>query len=200
MRAPRSARVKGFTLIELMTAVGIAAILLTVAVPGFENTIHSGRLTGAANELLVSLQTARMEAIRFNRSTVVCLSSDAEAASPHCVPAGATDARGWITFVDNNGDRDFGTGDRLLRGTSVHDTVNILASVGIPGKTRVTYGADGFARDTTGTAMLAGAIDLCLPTRRPLENVRRVSLLGGGRVVIEQVDAGGHCNAPEDPA
>ena len=199
-RAPRP-DVGGFTLVELMAAIVIAAILLAIAVPSFETTINNGRLATAANELLVSLQTARVEAIRYNHRTAVCLSRDAGTANPTCAPAAAIDASGWITFVDGNRNGTYeAASDRLLRATTVPANVRLLASSNIPSQVRVTYRADGFARNAAGTALLTGAIDVCLPTRRPLENVRRIAIGTGSRIAITRVDGNGACNVPANPS
>jgi type IV fimbrial biogenesis protein FimT len=191
------AKAAGFTLIELMVAILCAAILLAVAIPSFESTINGGRLATAANELLTSLQAARIEAVRYNHRTTVCLSRNAQAAAPTCAPAASLDANGWITFVDanNNGTYELAT-DRLLRQATVHPAIRLRASSNIPAGVRVTYRADGFARNAAGTALLSGAIAVCLPTRRPIENVRRVLIGTGSRVVVERLDATGACNAP----
>lgn len=194
-RSPRT-RVGGFTLIELMVAIVVAAILLAIAVPSFETTLNSGRLATASNELLVSLQTARIEAIRYNNRTSVCLSRNAGTANPTCAPAAATDATGWITFVDLNRNGTFEATDRLLRATTVPANMRVLASSNVPSQVRVTYRADGFARNAAGTGLLTGAIDLCLPTRRPLENVRRVAIGTGSRIAITRVDGNGACTVP----
>ena len=85
-----------------MVTILVAAILLAVAVPQFQSTINSNRLAGAANELLTSLQTARMEAMRFNHRTTVCLSRNPTSTTPTCAPANASDATGYITYVDIN--------------------------------------------------------------------------------------------------
>jgi len=196
----RTSHHQGFTLIELMVVVIVMAIILTIAIPSFEATINSNRLTGAANELLASLQVARLEAIRRNKRIVLCFSSNANTPNPTCAPDNASDARGWITFVDlnKNGVYDDG-GPALLRTTTVHDTVNVLASSNIPGKVRVMFRSDGFARDSAGVVLLVGAIDMCLPTRRPTENVRRISIGSGSRISIARHDAAGSCAAPPDP-
>lgn len=193
-------RQQGFTLVELMVAVLVMAAVLAMAVPSFESVVNGNRLTGAANELLASLQSARMEAIRRNRRTVLCLSRNANSANPTCAPDNAADASGWITFVDvnRNGTYDDGAA-ALLRTTTAHEAVRILASNGVPGQVRVVYRADGFARGNGGVTLLAGSIDMCLPTRRPTENVRRITIGSGSRVSIERRDASGACAAPPDP-
>ena len=89
---------------------------------------------------------------------------------------------------------------RSVRQTATaHAAVRILASNGVPGQVRVAYRADGFARGNGGVTLLAGAIDMCLPTRRPTENVRRITIGSGSRVSIERRDASGACAAPPDP-
>ncbi|PKM34904.1 MAG: general secretion pathway protein GspH, partial [Gammaproteobacteria bacterium HGW-Gammaproteobacteria-10] len=52
----------GFTLIELMMTIAIGAIILTLGIPSFMETIRSNRLTTRTNELLTSLNLARSEA------------------------------------------------------------------------------------------------------------------------------------------
>jgi type IV fimbrial biogenesis protein FimT len=192
-------RAQGFTLIELMTAVLVVAILLAIAVPSFESTINNGRLATASNELLTTLQTARVEAIRYNHRTVVCLSSNAETTVPTCAASNATNATGWIAFVDqdNNGSFD-AAGDQLLRQSTVQSKVKLLASSNITNGVRVTYRADGFARNTAGTALLTGALALCIPTRKPAENTRRVLIGTGGKIYVERKDDAGNCPAPQN--
>jgi type IV fimbrial biogenesis protein FimT len=67
-------RAFGFSLIELMVALAVAAILISAAVPGFQHLIISSRLTTTANELVAALNMARSEAIK--RNAAVNLNSD----------------------------------------------------------------------------------------------------------------------------
>jgi prepilin-type N-terminal cleavage/methylation domain-containing protein len=62
----------GFTLIEMLIVVAIAAILAAVAVPSFRTMNRNMAVRGAADELVAGIQFARSEAIRTNR--VVSLS------------------------------------------------------------------------------------------------------------------------------
>lgn len=66
---------KGFTVVELMIALGVAAILLVIAVPNFANAINSNRLKTTANALIGSLNTARMAAVQRNVGVQFCSNS-----------------------------------------------------------------------------------------------------------------------------
>src|SRR3546814_3559152 len=70
------ARQHGFTFIELMLTIAVAAILLAIATPSFTSIINSNRLTGAANEMVATLQAARMEAVRLNTTVNVQVDAD----------------------------------------------------------------------------------------------------------------------------
>jgi type IV fimbrial biogenesis protein FimT len=85
----------GFTLVELLVTMAVAAVLLAVAVPSFRSTILSNRLTSTTNDLVGSLAQARSEAIKRGSRVTVCMSANGTT----CATAG-TWAQGWISFVD----------------------------------------------------------------------------------------------------
>lgn len=62
----------GFTLVELMVTIFVAAILMAIAVPSFRNITTSSRLTTTANSLVSALHAARMEAIKRNADVEFC--------------------------------------------------------------------------------------------------------------------------------
>jgi len=63
-RQPLNARRRqGLTLVELMVAVAVAAVLLTLAVPSFRDLILMQRLKSIHAELVTNLQYARSEAV-----------------------------------------------------------------------------------------------------------------------------------------
>jgi type IV fimbrial biogenesis protein FimT len=57
---------RGFTLIELMTVIAVAAILAMVAVPSFLKIIATQRLRSAASNLQVALLVTRSESLKRN--------------------------------------------------------------------------------------------------------------------------------------
>jgi len=56
--------IQGFTLIELVATMAIVGILLALAIPSFNSTITSSRLTSYANDFVSALNLARSEAVR----------------------------------------------------------------------------------------------------------------------------------------
>ncbi|MFK5985046.1 MAG: GspH/FimT family pseudopilin, partial [Pseudomonadota bacterium] len=66
----------GFTLIELMVTVVVLAILISLAVPSFRTMIASNVSATQANELVVALNKARIEAIKKHRNVVMCASEN----------------------------------------------------------------------------------------------------------------------------
>jgi type IV fimbrial biogenesis protein FimT len=59
-------------LVELMVTVGVATVLLVIAIPSFRNLMLSNRLTTTANEMVGALHLAKMEAIKRNTSVQFC--------------------------------------------------------------------------------------------------------------------------------
>jgi prepilin-type N-terminal cleavage/methylation domain-containing protein len=56
----------GFTVIELMAAIGVASILMAIAIPSLLSTLPGLRLTDAARQVATDLQQIRMKAIAQN--------------------------------------------------------------------------------------------------------------------------------------
>ena len=65
------ARAKGFTLIEVLMAVAIVAILTAVAGPPFVRLIADQRAKAAATNLYTAMSVTRSEAIKFNRNVTL---------------------------------------------------------------------------------------------------------------------------------
>src|SRR5262245_54788327 len=97
-RARRRHGADGFTLIEMMVTIAIAALLFAIGVPMFRNASLGARLSAGANNLLASVQLARSEAIKRNVQVTLCASSDGAT----CAAAGGWE-QGWI-IIDPDGD------------------------------------------------------------------------------------------------
>ena len=58
----RRKKIQGFTFVELIVVVAVAAILMGTAVPSFTSLMNSNRLATQANDLLGAIMIARSEA------------------------------------------------------------------------------------------------------------------------------------------
>jgi len=81
----------GFSLVELMVTVAIAAILMAIAAPSFSIFIDNQKLLTTATEFYSAVNMTRSEAIK--RGAQVTLAAN----------DGATWTSGWTVFVDTNG-------------------------------------------------------------------------------------------------
>jgi type IV fimbrial biogenesis protein FimT len=92
---------KGFTVLELMTVIGIMAIMAAIGVPNYLSYIPKARLNGAARMVMEDLMKARMQAIKSNASTKIFFINNHE--YKICNDA------------DGNGTVDLNEGDVILR-------------------------------------------------------------------------------------
>lgn len=66
-----AANIRGVTLIELMIVIVITAVLLTLAIPAFQDTIDRNRLKAVTDTLYGDFQFAKTEAIKRNENIVI---------------------------------------------------------------------------------------------------------------------------------
>lgn len=172
----RQARVPlaaGFTLVELMVTLVVAAVILGIAVPNFTGLVNSSRLTAQANELVTGIQLARSEAIKLNRQVSFCGSTD----GINCAAAG--DWSQWLVLRASDGE--------LLHSGVVNPSTRVWAADGA-----LNFRSDGLARLANG-AVANGNITVCMPVSRPAQNIRQVALAGGSRTNVVSVDGQGEC-------
>lgn len=89
----------GFTLIELMITLLVAAIVLGVGIPAFTQFVATNRMAAAVNDMTTAIHLARTEAVKRRANATVCPSADWDSAAPSCDNAGGFED-GWIVFVD----------------------------------------------------------------------------------------------------
>lgn len=117
-------RQRGFTLLELMITVSVAAILLALGVPGMQDFIRNNRRAAEVNNLVTALHTARSESVSRNQRVGICPSTD----GINCA-ASTTWETGWIVYVDADGDGTRDTADEdLLRVDAPVDGMTVRAS------------------------------------------------------------------------
>jgi len=171
MRTDKQLSVRGFTLLELIVAVTIVALLLGVGVPSFRALTMNGRLIAHTNEFVTSINMARSAAVRYQRNATVCLSDDFDAAVPVC-DAGTDWSNGWIVWVDKDRDADTDAGEILF----VHEPLSGTATLTSTVTNQFSYDARGFA--------LVGGDDVTLCDDRTGETGRVVHVNNIGRTSV----------------
>ena len=88
----------GFSLIEMLIAIAVAALLFVMAVPSFSAWLQNQQIRNAAESILNGMQVARGEAIRRNLYVQLTLQSQANGTQPGWLVAevvSATQIQAW---------------------------------------------------------------------------------------------------------
>jgi type IV fimbrial biogenesis protein FimT len=151
----------GFTLVELMVTLAVAAILFTVGIPSFRDFIMNNRLIGNANEFAAAINLARSVAIKQQRNAYITSNS------------GTDWSDGWTVWVDNNGN---GAQDaaEVVRVTQAMDANTTFTSAA---KTRFRYSPSGLV-DGPGTLTVCDS--------RAGETGRVIDISAAGRSNIQR--------------
>ena len=132
---------RGFSLIEILMAVAVAAVLLSLSGGTLQRVVQTRALAAQTSELAQALRFAASEA--FARAEYVTLCARADAATePQCAASAASGWQaGWIVFVDRGERALLESGDQILR---LHEPLE--HSGGVTGTLRsITFGANGIS-------------------------------------------------------
>jgi type IV fimbrial biogenesis protein FimT len=88
-------RYRGFSLIELLCVLAIAAILLGLAFPTLRKALGSAAIRAAASQTLAGLALARRTALASGKAATLCLTADMS----RCDLTG----REWMLFLNEEG-------------------------------------------------------------------------------------------------
>jgi len=102
-------RQDGFTLIELMFAIGLSAMLVGMAAPAMNHLISNSRQTAAINDLVAAIMT--------NTRITMCTSDDGD----NC--AASSWHEGWIVFSDRDSDQSLDEDETII--ASSNDTTGL---------------------------------------------------------------------------
>ena len=181
-QVPERCRQRGFTLVELMITVAVAAVLLMIAVPSFRSITLSNRLNTAANDLVSAISVARMEAIKRNASTQFCSNSaSANTGASDTLGGKCGTEAGAVWAMSGSGPH------RVLAGAT-----GIAAPVRINGNmTALRFSAQGVAQKVGTSGPYSNTVaDLCT-SQIGKDNHRIVAMTAGS--VLATTTTSGAC-------
>lgn len=154
-------KVKGFTLLEALVVLVIAAILVSIAVPSYNDSISKSKVNSPYKSLRSSIALAKTEAVSRNRQVVICASTDQAS-------CGTDWNKGWLVFVDTNKNKSYdaagkdgaladeiiGTGVQLSSGVELKlvDNAGNKAS-------KMIFTRQGYATGTSGDFIFCSKYD-----------------------------------------
>jgi type IV fimbrial biogenesis protein FimT len=167
----------GFTLIELIVTMAIAAIILTIGVPAFRDMILNNTRVALVNEVVGALSLARSEAAKSGLRATICRSVDGATC--------ATDTpgvweNGWIIYVDRNQDNALSSGEAIKVQGSIPQGFT-LRGTGSFSQT-ISYSSNGVSSGT-------GIFQLC-DSRRENQS-RLIEVNNTGRIKAQEWQSGG---------
>jgi len=163
---------KGFTIIELMTVIGIIAVVSAITIPNLLAALPNLRLKSALNDLQNNIQKSKLLAARTNQTHAIIFS-----------------AVGYILIQDSNSNLQFDGGENIIENVnwSRYPSISLDAAANtFPtnalGQNAIGFRSNGLTRDLIGN-LAGGSVFL-----RNTKNTRfelRVSL--GGTVQTIQL-------------
>lgn len=146
-------RSAGFTLTELLAAMAVVGVVMSLALPAFARTLELTRVSSVTSELYQAIILARAEALKRHSRVVMCPSNNGVTCS-----AGERWGSGWIVFHDADDDGVPAAGEPILlrntHGAEIDvDGSGVFASY-------ISYVESGRTRQLNG-ALLMGVLRVC---------------------------------------
>ena len=162
----------GLTIIELMIAIAVLSIVLSIGVPSFERIMVTNQLAGQANNFISSINFARSEAVKRKQDIVICHTGP----SNDCSGSDGYED-GWMVYVDIDRDASFDSGTETIIWSNDELSSN-LALTG-DGNLQDEIVFRGSGRPEAG---YNGSLTLCKDNELTKSRVLVISLTGRVRV------------------
>jgi len=159
-------RTKGFTLIELIVTLTIAAVVLAFAVPSFMDLIERNRIRTASKDLVELLRISRLTAVEQRNEVTVCGSSDQTSCD-----------NDWTTSILAIKRGEDGAADEILASMAINDKIAISKTNNNKSNPNIDFRVSGWIPwdQTTFT--------LC-PVAGKQDNAYQVVISGSGKVKL----------------
>jgi type IV fimbrial biogenesis protein FimT len=187
MQKYRGVAARGFTIVELMVALTIVGIVMTVGTPLIATMIQNSKLSSATKSYAVGIQTARTEAIRMNRPVDFVLTDSSVAAGV----SGSANGKNWIVRWSDSGTPTLVEGKSIADGAGQQgaNSVTIVGAVTAPtgGSFSGVLTFNGFGAVNSGETV---ALDIrnpaggaCADANGPMR-CQRIQVRPGGQINV----------------
>ena len=154
---PKRRRASGFTVIEMLIALAVLGVVVSIGVPSFQNLVLSTRVKGGASDIYGALVLARSEALKRNANVTL-------------TPVSGDWANGW----------QIAAGATVLATHGAVSNLRVDCPAGTACSQTLTYGRNG--RLTSGGISLV--VDVRTPSTPRRVPMRCVNIDLSGRVNV----------------
>lgn len=155
---------RGFTVMELMTVIGIIAVLASIAFPNFIRWRNNSQLSRATQALYSNFQSAKIQAVRSNT---------------FCTITFDTVAGNYTVFVDDDQDLTLDAGEQVIRTVNWSEYPLVSLNTALGGgdgliftnpNNAIAFAPNGFCLNNTGS-LAAGTVFLRNNNRQTRINI-----------------------------
>ena len=164
-------RSPAFTLVELLIAIAIFAVLMGVAIPAYNDMTLGSKLRSQSNDLVAGAVLARSEAIKRNAFVRMCVSADGAS----CIAGGWE--QGWVVFHDADDDGVLDAGETIL-----------LRHQAAPSGFKITGTVASVRFQATGVGATQATLTACRATPSVGGQERVVTISLTGRASVERTN------------
>lgn len=169
---------RGLTLVELLVALAVGAIILSLTAPAFYSMIQNNRASSLSNTWISTLKYARQEAIQRGDSVSVCAAGNSNFSL-----CGSDWTQGWIVFVNPDEDTVFDNNaeEPLLRVREALPANTTFSAS--PLTSMITFTPRGFPNASSSNVTFTLSASGCIG-----ENGRSVNISPTGRISVTAID------------
>jgi type IV fimbrial biogenesis protein FimT len=142
---------RGFSLVESLVVVAVIGLMLSLAVPNLQRLLASRQVLAAAQAFVRDMAWARSEALKRSMRIGICTSVNG------LVCGNQGWARGWIVFVDENGNGVLDDSDELLRVQAALGVISMASSNPVNDHLQFVFQSQGIARSAAQSLMVTSS-------------------------------------------
>lgn len=167
----------GFSALQLLVTMAVAAILMATAAPSFKSYTWNLRLKTAIETLRTDLSLARNRAISMNATIVVCPVLDPTSSSELTCASVIEWQQGWMVFADTNEDRQRQPLEPILKKSGDIEFVNISSSLS---RNVLRFYPNGTAPGSNASVVFCDRRGAGFGSKISLSNSGRIAVQTGG--------------------